>query len=207
MSLTGQLIYHNVSIMTKYHKVDLAYWPEKLKDTAILLVKTDGPWHYNENKLRFEKPIPTPKKIDMTRFKVLSNVGLEYLIKAICIKRRIDIFKKNDLHEDKKKILSSIKIVCTKNTWLEDLLTDKDITCLNDIKTLELYNCIIRLEKDLLEKPSKKYGISSEIINELQYYREVHRNRECHITLGVILPDEYDRLMGTYNELLELFLE
>lgn len=185
------------------YKQDISYWYEYLRESAIELVSDDKFWIYNKHNDKF---LPGETKEDLRvpkKFRVLSSIGLELLIKAICVKWEIDIFQKP---KESIKDISPFNIgdvISSNNEWLEKIIEMYGYKHLGHINTITFEKCILMLREAI--KAETKLEIFKSLIDDVDSWRKLHRNVECHIMIPLILTDDYETLRETYNGLLNLY--
>lgn len=190
------------------YKMDLSLYYKQLMDSAIELVMDEDFWDYDDKIMQFKLINDMECVSNAKKFKVISNVGLELLVKAVCVKREIDIFK--SVNEDIKynSIFSILKIDCANNTWLKSIFVKYDYEFLSDINTCTFRDCLTKLEVDLLNKPSIALTDAKSFIDSIDKIRKYHRNIECHIFINLNVPEIYEKdMLNAYNQLLTLYHE
>ncbi|KAF6546264.1 MULTISPECIES: hypothetical protein [unclassified Bacillus (in: firmicutes)] len=187
---------------------DLSNIDEFLIKNAVGLVKDEVFWYYQKDINQF-KVISDLHSVEKTHsFKILANVGLEYLIKAVCIKLKINIFKayKSDTRENS--INSIFKITASNNEWLQSIFNRLSYRYLGDINTITLNKCIHKLKDKLLQSNSHKDLAVEMFIRRLEFVRKYHRNLETHIVINLTDTGMYEKeLPDLYNTLLNLFYD
>lgn len=188
--------------------IDMSEWADKLYHSAIRLVTTLDIWIEDPTASRtvlIKKPNPLLNHPNSPAFRVVAAVGLEYAVKALCVARHIDIFK------TRKATVGpyDMPIEADRNPWLASIFSTKGYKVLGHIDTVPFHECIKRLRDNLKSDPPPAHlGIAhSTLLNDVQTWKDNHRNRDCHVALPAYLVDQYDGLLRTYNQLLTLFVE
>ncbi|MCM3527862.1 hypothetical protein M4D56_01970 [Cytobacillus oceanisediminis] len=183
---------------------DISEWHEDLKYLAIRLVKDEGIWKYDGQNESFIVENDMEGLKLPQRFKIISNVGLEILTKAVCIKRSIDIFRPQNATVNQNSPFGVAGVVASKNPWLQSMVQTHGYQHLGDINTIEFYQCINLLKNNLQQAVTlKNYDKLMDDINE---WRKFHRNTEVHLSLPLMFTNEYENtLRELYNGLLEIY--
>ncbi len=185
--------------------IDLSHWSRKLRASAIQLVIHLDVWEVDpgtDPELLRNKKFSPDMSPRTSILRVTGAVGLEYLVKAACLERKLDIFaaaKKSPGPYPQ-------AISAPDNPWLAATLASKNMTLLGHINTVQFEDCITVLRADLDNDPPStiKHG---PLLDDVKRWKDDHRNRDCHVAVGVLNIDEYDHLMQTFNSLIKLCSE
>lgn len=174
--------------------IEYSNWPERLRRAALDLIKHEGLWNFDEEHQKLSLCNDIESLDSVVRLKVVGSVALEFLTKALCLSRQIDILKQQNQSVRNNSPYKIFGVTSAGNQWLLGRFATHSVSSIADLCTVSFSECIQALRSDLS---------LTELLNDLDDWRSVHRNVDCHFSHDLTITAEYEhRLTNLLNGLL-----